>query len=50
MLEFEAMKKWLGQGEIDIDLMLQVGVISVERVVSLCRYELTDSPWFMGKE
>lgn len=45
--EIEKMKAWLGQGEIDIDLMIRCGAMTVPMLVSIC-YSLTDSPWYQG--
>jgi hypothetical protein len=43
------MKKWLGNGEFDIDLMLRLGVLTDERLVTICE-TLIDSPWYKGNQ
>lgn len=40
-----AMCKWLGDGEIDVELMVRLGVTSIENVERTCR-ALIDSPWY----
>ncbi len=46
--EFEAMKKWLGQGECDIDLLIVRGTITRDHVRQICQ-SLVDSPWYEPK-
>jgi hypothetical protein len=41
---FEKMKRWLGDGEIDIDAMIRFGATTREKVIEICE-SLTDSPW-----
>ena len=44
-LTFDEMKKWLGQGEMDVDLALRMGATTRDNVIGICR-TLTDSPWY----
>lgn len=42
--EFEERCKWLGDGEIDIKLMLTLGVVTRPQIIELTD-TLLDSPW-----
>lgn len=44
-VEIDKMKTWLGDGEIDIDLMIRMGELTEDSLVEICE-SLTDSPWF----
>lgn len=46
---FEEMKKWLGDGEMDIEMMLRLGVMSRQNVIDICK-TLIDSPWYHDKQ
>jgi len=43
--DFDKMVAWLGAGEMDVGMMLRVGIVSQEEVIAICR-TLEDSPWF----
>ncbi len=44
-----AMKTWFGNGEVDIDHMISIGILTNEQVIKYCE-TIKDSPWYKSKK
>lgn len=47
--EIQQAKKWFGQGEYDVDLMIGMGAISVDRIMEMYEREVIQGQGGTGK-